>query len=256
MAVVRTLLVRRAHADGGLAADQGRLVGRGLGGEQGFFDGIGVMAVDGRNDVPAVGLETLRNVFGEPAFDVAVDGDAVVVPEGDQLAQAEGAGQRAGFVRHAFHQAAVAEENESVVIDDFVTRLVELGGEYLFGQREADRVGDALAERAGGRFDARGVAVFRVARRPGVQLAEVLDVVDRDVVAGQVQQRVDQHRAVAVRQHEAVAVGPFRIGRIVTQMAAPKDFGDFGHAHRGARVSGIRLLDGVHGEGADGASQG
>ena len=37
-------------------------------------------------------------------------------------------------------------------------------------------------------------------------------------------------------------------------MAAPEDFGDFRHAHQGAGVTGIGLLDGVHGEGADGAS--
>ena len=47
--------------------------------------------------------------------------------------------------------------------------------------------------------------------RLAVQLAEVLQLVDRQVVAGQVQQRVQQHRAVAVRQHEAVAIGPVRI---------------------------------------------
>ena len=40
------------------------------------------------------------------------------------------------------------------------------------------------------------------------QLAEVLEVLDAERVAGQVQQRIQQHRAVAVRQHEAVAVGP------------------------------------------------
>ena len=43
-----------------------------------------------------------------------------------------------------------------------------------------------------------------------------LDVLDRRPrVAGEVEQRIDQHRAVAGRQHEAVAVGPVRIGRIV-----------------------------------------
>ena len=64
-------------------------------------------------------------------------------------------------------------------------------------------------------------------------------------IAGQVQQRVQQHRAVAVRQHEAVAVGPGRIGRVVLQIMAPQHRGDVGHAHRHARVAGIRLLDRV-----------
>ena len=53
-----------------------------------------VVAVDVRHHLPAVGLETLRRVVGEPAVDVAVDRDAVVVVEGDQLAQPQRAGQR------------------------------------------------------------------------------------------------------------------------------------------------------------------
>ena len=186
VAIVRALLVGRAHADGRLAADQARLVGHRLGGEQRLFDFFGIMAVDRSNDMPTVGFEALRRVVGEPAFDMAVDGDAVVVPESDQLAETEGAGQRAGFVRNAFHQAAVAEENVGVVIDDLVAGLVELGGQHLFGQREANGIGDALAERAGGGLDAGRVAEFRVARRLGMQLAEILEIVDGDVVAGQV----------------------------------------------------------------------
>jgi hypothetical protein len=82
-----------------------------------------------------------------------------------------------------------------------------------------------------------------------MQLAEVLDVIHR--IAAQVQQRVVQHRAVAVRQQEAVAVHPFRIGRVVAVMAAPQGHGDFGHAHRHAWVAGIGLLDGVHCQRAD-----
>ena len=56
---------------------------------------------------------------------------------------------------------------------------------------------------------------------------------------------------MAVRQHEAVAVGPVRIGRVVAQVPAPQRDGDLGHAHRRARVPGVRLLHGVHRERAD-----
>ena len=148
---------------------------------------IGVMAVDGRDDVPAIGLEALRRIVGEPAFDMAVDGDAVVVPEGDQLAQPPGAGQRTGFVRDAFHQAAVAEEDVGAMVDDLVARTVEFVGQQLFRHRHADGVGDALAERSGGGLDPRRVAVFRVPRRLAVQLAEVLQIINRKIVTGQVQ---------------------------------------------------------------------
>ena len=54
-----------------------------------------------------------------------------------------------------------------------VAGAVELGGEQLLGERHADRVGEALAERAGGGLDARRDADFGMARRLRVQLAEV-----------------------------------------------------------------------------------
>jgi hypothetical protein len=84
-----------------------------------------------------------------------------------------------------------------------------------------------------------------------VQLAEALELADRQVVAGEVQQRVHQHRRVAVGQHEAVAVGPVRVRRVVPQVAVPQRDGDVGHAHGRARVAGVRLLHGVHGQRAD-----
>ena len=92
---------------------------------------------------------------------------------------------------------------------------------------------------------------FGMARRLAVQLAEVAQLAERQVVAGQVQQRVEQHRAVAVRQHEAVAVGPVRIGRVVAQVPAPQRDGDVGHAHRRAGMAGVGLLHGVHRQRAD-----
>jgi len=124
---------------------------------------------------------------------VAVDRDAVVVPESGQLAELPGAGQRAGFVADAFHQAAVADEYPGAVIHDGVTIAVEFFGEQLFSERHAHGIGDALTQRARGRFHADGMADFRVARRLGMQLAEGFQVVDRHVIAGQVQQTVVQH---------------------------------------------------------------
>ena len=136
-------------------------------------DRVDVVAVDVGDHVPAVGLEAPGRVVDEPGRDRAVDRDAVVVVERDQLVQLPGAGERAGLVADAFHQAAVADEDVGVVVDDRVAVAVELGGEQLFGQRHADRVGQALAERAGGGLDAGRDVDFGMARRLAVQLAEV-----------------------------------------------------------------------------------
>ena len=245
------LLVRRALADHRLAADERRAVGDGLRRRDGRVDGVDVVAVDAADHVPAVRLEASRRVVGEPAGDVAVDRDAVVVVERDELAQPPRAGERARLVRDALHQAAVADEHVRVVVDDRVARHVELACEQRLGERHAHRVGEALAERAGRRLHAGRNPRFRVSRRLRVQLAERGQLGHRQVVAGEVQQRVLQHRAVAVGQHEAVAVGPVRVGRVVREVAVPQRDRDIGHAHRHARVPGLGLFDRVHRERAN-----
>ena len=124
----------------------------------------------------------------------------------------------------------------------------------LLGDRHADAVGEALAERAGRDLDAgRDVdaVALRVARRDRAPLAELLELVHREVVAGEVQDAVEQHRAVAGAEHEAVAVGPRRILRVVAHDAAEQDVGGRRHGHRQAGVPGVRLLDRVHRQRAD-----
>ena len=136
------------------------------------------------------------------------------------------------------------------MIDDVAA---EQCGEVALGDRHADGVGEPLAERAGGGFDAGRVAVFGMAGRERAELAEALDLVDRHLlVAEQIKQRVEQHRAVAGREHEAVAVGPGRIGRIELQKAREQHGRDIGRAHRQAGMSGLRLLDRIHRQRADG----
>jgi hypothetical protein len=82
--------------------------------------------------------------------------------------------------------------------------------------------------------------------RLAAELAEVLQVRRGQVVAGQVQQRVEQHRAVAVGEHETVAVGPLRdwpgcaqVARHSTSAISPCPSGRPG--------AGVGFLDGVHG---------
>ncbi len=101
-------------------------------------------------------------------------------------------------------------------------RLAETGGEHPLGQRHADRHPDPLAERAGGGLDAWMVAVFGVARGDGMQRAENLDVFDpHALLADQVEQGVEQHAAVPGGEHEAVAVGPARVGGVELQEPRP-----------------------------------
>ncbi len=251
VALFLALLVRRTKTDDGFAADQRRPVALARRLER-YLDFVGVMAVDVANHLPAVGLEAARGVIGKPAMDFAVDGDAVVIVESDQLVQRQGARERAHFMADAFHQAAITHEYIGVVVDDLVPVAVELRRHDFLGQGEAHGIRQPLPQRPGGGLDACGVAELRVTGGLAVQLAEVLEVVDGQVIAGQMQQRVDQHRAVAVGQHEAVAVGPERVGRAVLQMITPEHLGDVRHAHGGTRVAAVGFLHSIHAEGADG----
>jgi hypothetical protein len=210
------------------------------------------MAVDG-DRVPAAGLEARDLIVGNGKIRRPVDRDRIVVEQHDQLGEAQMARQRDRLVADAFHQAAVAGDHVGVVVDHGVAVAC---GHHALGKRHAHGIGQTLAERAGRRLDAGRVAELGMAGGLRTQLAEALDLAHRHVgVAGQMQQRIEQHRAVAGGQHEAVAVGPVGGRRIELQVLAPQHRGHVGHAHRHARMAGFRLLDRVHRKRPDGVCQ-
>ncbi len=194
-------------------------------------------------DVPAVGLVALADVLGERQRGVALDRDVVVVVEDDQLAEAEVAGERRGLGRDALLEVAVGGDHVREVAEQL---LAVAGDQHALAERHADRRGDALAERAGGRLDPRRVAVFRVAGAGRAELAEVLDVVERDAVPRQVQRRVQEHRRVPRRQHETVTSEPLRVGRRVAHDARVEQVRHGRQRHRRARVPRVGLLHRVH----------
>ena len=244
------LAVRAAEADVGPDRDQARpVVGPGLLDRR--RDRLHVVAVLDPRRVPAVGLEPGDDVLGPGHRGRPVELDVVVVVQGDELAQAEMAGEARRLRRDPLLEVAVGAEGVRPVVDDVMAVAVELGPEARLGDRHPDRVREALAERAGRRLDARGQAVLGVAGRPGAPLAERLQVLERHVVAGQVEEGVQEHRGVAGRQDEAVAVRPVRVGRGVPEEPRPEGVGHRRRAHRGARMAGVRLLDAIDREGPD-----
>ena len=72
------------------------------------------MTVNPGDDMPPIGLKSFWRVIGEPALDLAVDGNTVVVINRNQFAQTERASKRAGFVRNALHQTAITQERTQV----------------------------------------------------------------------------------------------------------------------------------------------
>ncbi len=84
-----------------------------------------------------------------------------------------------------------------------------------------------------------------------MQLAKIAQFRHGQVIAGQMQQRVLQHRAMPVGQEETIAIRPLRICRIVAQVPIPQCDGDFSHSHRHAGMARFCGFHGVHCQCAD-----
>ena len=259
------LLVGRAPADVAVDDDQGRPLALLEEVAEGAVEQVQVVGVAHPGDVPAVAQETRGDVLAEGQRGVPLDRDVVVVVDPAEVGELPVGGERGGLGGDALHHAAVAAQGVDVEVD----QVLEAGAVVACGHpaarhRHADAVGQALPERPGCRLDARGPAVLRVAGAAAMPLAERLDRLERHrrlaqplVVladgpdAGQVQQRVEQHRGVAGRKHEAVAVGPDRVLGVETQHVLPQVVADRGHRHGRPGVPRVRGLDRVDGEGAD-----
>ena len=84
------------------------------------------------------------------------------------------------------------------------------------------------------------------------ELAERLELVERELAdAGEVEERVDEGRAVSAGEHEPVAVGPLRVGGIVLEELEPEGGHEVRDAERHAGVAALRLLDFIGREAAE-----
>jgi hypothetical protein len=218
----------------------------------GRFKGDQVVAVMDHLDVPVIGLETQRDVFGEAEFGGAVEGDEVVVVEDDELAEVQRSSQRCSLVRDAFHHVTVAAENVGVMVNNFAFVPIVNGGEVLLSRGDADGHTKALAEGTGGDFDAWGLTVLRVSRGVGAPLAELLKLRHGKVVTGEMERAVEQCGGVAVREDEAVTVDPLGVRRIVLHDLVVEQIGDGGTAEGRTGMAGLGFFNGIDGEEAEG----
>jgi hypothetical protein len=144
-------LVLGTETNGGSELNEGRLVSDGLSLLDGSLDaGKIVVTVVDLDDVPAVGLVSLGDILSEGHSSVAVNGDLVVVPDGNEVAKLEVTSQRGSLAGDTLHQAAIAEESVSVVVDERETFLVEDSSGMSLGNGQTNSVGDTLAEGTSG----------------------------------------------------------------------------------------------------------
>ncbi len=203
--------------------------------------------------LPPVSLVAPLHVFGrEGQRRGTVEGDLVRIVKIDELTQTQVSGERGRFRRDSLHEVSVRDQRIRAVIDDGETALVEPSRERPLGDRHSNGVRRTLAERAGGRLDSRGQSKFGMTWRAASPLAEGFQVVHRQVVAREVKERVEKHRAMPGREHEAVAIGEARVPGIVPQVVLPENVGHGGRPERKPGVAGVRLLHRVNRQSAQG----
>ena len=181
--------------------------------------------------MPAVGRKSRGCVVGKRQLGDAVDGDVVVVVERDEPTEPKVAGQRRRLVTDPLGQAAVARDDEGVVVTD---RFAEPGSEIALGDGHADGVGETLPEGARGDLDACRVPDLGVTRRGRSPLTELAEIVEFQPVAGEVEHGVQEDRSVSGRQNQTVTIGPARVARVVFHDSAVEHMGEGSEGHRGA----------------------
>ena len=245
------LLLRGAEADGRAQTDERRPRRFGLCSCERPVDRHRVIPVFDGDHMPAGGGEPLVDIFGKTEQCAPRKGDPVIVVQKGQLPQSEVSGKRTGLCGEPFHQIAVAGKNVGSMIDDRMFGSVETSRQVRLRDRHSDRRPDPLAEGARCHFHPGGMQALRMAGRFAPPLAERLQVVEGEVVSGEIKERIEEHRGMPGRQDETVPVGPERIGRIVLQMARPEGEGGRGRPHRHAGVAGLRLFNGIRSQETD-----
>jgi hypothetical protein len=248
------LLLRCRPADDGPQRNNGRLGGFGLRGLEGVVQLLDVFFVIARLrpvhtlGVPAIGLVALEHVFRERNVGVVLDGDVVLVVEHHEVAQFLVSRQRRGFRRHAFLQVAIRGDDPDGVVERAFAGgsigVVKTAGAAL-RVSEAHRGRQALAQRAGGDFDAGRVPELGVSRSQRVPRPEPAQILDFQAVPGEEELDVERERRVPGGEDEAVAANPGRIGRIVAHHLLEDQICGRGQTHCGTGVAVADLFHGV-----------
>ncbi len=159
------------------------------------------------------------------------------------------AGERRRLRGHALHEVAVAHEREGAVVDEI---LAEPVAQMRLGEGHPDARGEALTEGPGRGLDAQVLLDLGMTCGGSLELPEVLEIVERHGESTEMEQRIQQHRGVAVGEDEAITIRPRRIPRVDREILPPQHRCDVCHTHRCSGMPRIRTLHGVHGQESNG----
>ena len=149
-------------------------------------------------------------------------------------------------MRYALHQVAIAAQHIGVVIDHRVPVAVVHRRQMLLRHGHSHRHAESLSQRPGRHLHARRLAALRMPRCLRSPLPELLQLRQRQVVAGEMQRAIQQHRRVPIRQHKPIAVDPLRRRRIVLHQLVIQQIRYRSAAQRRSRMAALRLFDSVY----------
>src|SRR5207244_12191469 len=109
---------------------------------------------------------------------------------------------------YTIHQISIAHDSIIKVTYHLDSLSVIARGEIGLRDGHADPVAETLTERSRGGFHSGCELTLRMAWRQATPLAELFDLIERDIVAGKIKHAVKQHRAMPGGEDEAVAIGP------------------------------------------------
>ena len=174
-------------------------------------------------NMPAIGLKAFAHIFAHRKRGPSANGDVVVVVHRNQVAQPQVSCKRSGFRSKPLLKITIAAKHENPGRDQRLLCRVESCCQHLRSECHADGISEARAERPRCAFHPRSASNLRMPRSAAFPLPELRDLVQRQIVACQMQHRILEHRSVPDRKHKTVAVRPIRNLRIVAQKACPKD---------------------------------
>src|SRR5437660_12154247 len=137
----------------------------------------------------------------------------------------------------AFLETTITRQTKNMLVENAMVAGVEMRGRHFRCHCHTNRVTNALSQRTSRALDAGRVAKFRMPRRFGMQLAKILNVLDRNVVAAQVQPGIQKHAAVSGGKNEIVAINPARLFRIVPEQITVEHGPDLGASEGEAEMS-------------------
>src|SRR6266536_3719398 len=187
--------------------------------------------------IESVSLITFSRVFALRLVGHGIERDGVGIVNQNQIIEPKMPGERTRFSGDAFLETTVARQTKNMLVENTMLVGVEMCRRHFRRHCHTNRVANALPQRASGALDSWGFKKFWMPRSPRMQLTKIFNVVDRNVVAAQVQPGIQKHAAVSGGKNEIIAINPARLLWIVSEQITVEHGADLGASEWQAKMA-------------------